>query len=84
MGRVTPGAFQSTPLGIVAAESGLTPARALLNYRQAKFTQWSHARSKDGQGLEGILTKEGAAVALRRGRQPPSVQETRPRPRGGA
>ena len=38
MGRATLGAFQSTPLGIVTVESGLTPARALLNHRQEGFT----------------------------------------------
>ena len=39
MGRSTLGAFRSTPQGIIAAESGLTPARVLLNRRQARFTQ---------------------------------------------
>ena len=38
MGRVTLGAFESTPVGIVTAESGLAPAKALLNYRQERFT----------------------------------------------
>ena len=33
MGRATLGAFRSTPLGIVASESGHTPARPLLDYR---------------------------------------------------
>ena len=32
MGRATLGAFRSTPLEIVAAESGLMPARALLDH----------------------------------------------------
>ena len=35
--RSTLGAFRSTPRGILAAESGLTPARALLGLRQARF-----------------------------------------------
>ena len=35
MGRATLGAYRSTPLGMVAAESGLVPARALLNHRQS-------------------------------------------------
>ena len=43
MGRATLGAFRSTPLGIVAAESGHTPARPLLDYRQARFAQRLHA-----------------------------------------
>ena len=45
MGRATPlGAFQSMPLGIIAAESGLTPARGLLDHRQAGFTRRLFAR----------------------------------------
>ena len=44
MGRSALGVFRSTPLAIVAAESGHVPARALLNYRQAKFAQRLHAR----------------------------------------
>ena len=35
MGRASLGVRQTTPLGIVMAESGLTPARALLDHRQA-------------------------------------------------
>ena len=65
MGRSTLGAFRSTPLGIVAAESGLTPARALLNFRQARFVQRLYARPKDGQGPEEILDREGAALTTR-------------------
>lgn len=61
MGRSTLGVFKSTPLGIVVAESVLTPARALLNHRQAKFTQRLYARPRDGRGPEEILTREGSA-----------------------
>ena len=39
MGRATLGAYRSTPLGMVAAESGRVPARALLNHRQSRFAQ---------------------------------------------
>jgi hypothetical protein len=39
MGQASLGAFRSTPRGIVAAESGFTPARALLNHRRARFAQ---------------------------------------------
>ena len=60
MGRSTLGAFRSTPLGIVAEESGHIPARALLNYRQARFAQRPHARPRDWEGPEEILTREGA------------------------
>ena len=43
--------FRSTPQGIVAGESGLTPARALLNHRQARFIQRLYARPRDGGGV---------------------------------
>ena len=65
MGRATLGAFRSTPLGIVVAESGLTPARPLLNYRQARFAQRLHARPRDGEGPEEILDREGVAITMR-------------------
>ena len=65
MGRATLGAFGSTPLGIAAAESDAIPARPLLDYRQAKFTQRLHARPKDGEGPEEILDREGAAITAR-------------------
>lgn len=39
MGRATVGAFRTTQLGIVATESTLTPARALLDHRQARYPQ---------------------------------------------
>lgn len=65
MGRATLGAFQSTPLGIVAPESGLTPARAPLNHRQARFTLPLYARPKDGGGPEEILTRERSALTER-------------------
>ena len=62
MGRSTLGVFRPTPLGIVAAESGHTPARALLNCRQARFAYRLHARLKDGEGPEEILEREGSAL----------------------
>ena len=65
MGKAALGAFQSPPLGIVMAESGLTPARALLNHRQARFAQRLYARPADGQGTEEILARERAAVTTR-------------------
>lgn len=39
MGHVALGAFSSTPLGIVIAESKLTLARALLASRHTRFAQ---------------------------------------------
>ena len=39
MGRASRGAFRSAPLGIVAAESKLAPARARFNRRWARFAQ---------------------------------------------
>ena len=65
IGRSTLGAFRSTPLGIVAAESGLTPARALPNHRQAGFTRRLYARPQSGDGPEEILTRERAALIMR-------------------
>ena len=62
-GRATLGVFQSTLLGIVAAESGLTPARALLDPRQARLTQRLLARPRgqgSRQGPEEILIRDFA------------------------
>lgn len=63
--RSTLGAFRSTPQGILAAESGLTPARPLLDYRQARFTHRLQAKPQDGGGPEEILTRESGAVVHR-------------------
>ena len=52
-------------LGIIIAESGLTPARALLSHRQARFSQRLHARPRDGEGPEGILTRDDTVLASR-------------------
>ena len=65
MGRATLGAFQSTPLGIVAAESGLMPARALLDHRQAGFTRRLFARPQGGEGPEEILERRDSALTTR-------------------
>ena len=42
-----------------------TPARALLIHRQVRFAQGLHARPKDRESPEEILTREGAALAPR-------------------
>ena len=65
MGRAILGVSRSTPLGVITAENGHTPARALLNHRQARFAQRLRARPRDREGPE-ILTREGAALTPRR------------------
>ena len=57
MGRAIAGTFQSTPLGIVMAESKLAPAGPLLDFRQVSFTKRLLARPKGHHtshlGIEG-------------------------------
>lgn len=65
MARSTLGAFRSTPQGILAGESGLTPARSLLDYRQARFAQRLLARPQMGGGPEEILERDSGAIANR-------------------
>ena len=47
------------------AESGFTPARALLNHRRAGFAQRLHARPRSGQGPEEILGRENSILTAR-------------------
>lgn len=49
MGRTSLGVLGSMPLRAVAAESGLTPARALLDQQQVRFTQRLLARPRSQQ-----------------------------------
>ena len=67
MGRSTLGAYHSTPRSTVMGESRLT--KALLNHRQARFTQRLYARPRDddgaGDGPGGILTRERSALTAR-------------------
>ena len=65
MGRASLGVRQTTPLGIVAAESGLTPARALLNHTQARFALRLLARPRGGGGQEEIMEKRASALTAR-------------------
>ena len=65
MGKASLGAFRSTPLGTVTAESGLTPARALLSHRQASFARRLHARPRDGDGPGEILERDRSTLATR-------------------
>ena len=64
-GSVHAGGLQIYPQGIIAAESGLTPAQPLLEHRQARFAHRLYARPQGGGGPEEILTREGAAVNTR-------------------
>ena len=80
MGRPTLGAFRSTPLGIVAA----SPARALLDHRQARFI----SDSMPGQGTaraprESSLGRVGAH-RMPWGGNHPSPGERLSKPRSGA
>ena len=59
------GVRQTAPLCIVAAESGLTPARALLDFRQARFALRLMARPENGGGQEEILRKRAAGLTAR-------------------
>ena len=63
--RASLGAFQTTPCGIITAESGFTPARALLNHRRARFAQRLHARLGGGRGPEEILDRENSELTTR-------------------
>ena len=50
---------------MVAAESGLTPARALLDHRQARFALHLMARPRGGGGQEEILERRASALTAR-------------------
>ena len=65
MGRASLGVRQTTPLGMVAAESGLTPARALLNHTQARFALRLLARPRGGGGQEEIMEMRASALTAR-------------------
>ena len=65
MGRASLGVRQTTPLGIVAAESSLNPARPLLDHAQARFALRLMARPRGGGRQEEILEKKGSALAAR-------------------
>ena len=65
MGRASLGVRQTTPLGIVAAESGLTPARALFNHTQARFALRLLARPRGGGGQEEIMEMRASALTAR-------------------
>lgn len=84
--RAALGAFQSTPTGIVAAESRLAPARALLNHRQPIFAQRLPAGPQWHRGLEEIMTRRSDLTGRRRLRVATALQpgETSEMGGGGA
>lgn len=58
MGRATLGVFQSTPTGIVAAESKLhLQGHYWLDYRQARFAQRLPVRPQGHKGPDEIKTR---------------------------
>ena len=57
------GVKETTPLELVITESGLTPARALLDHRQAQFALCLMARPENGGGQEEILEKKSSLTA---------------------
>ena len=63
MSRAALGAFPSTPRGIIMAESGFTPAWALLDHWRARFAQHLIARPQEGQGPEEILDRSADITA---------------------
>ena len=63
--RASLGVRRTAPVGIVAAESGLTPARALLDHWQVRFALSLMARSRGGGGQEGILERRISALTAR-------------------
>ena len=65
MGRAFLGVRRTTPVGIVAAESTLPPARALLDHRQASFALRLLARPRGGGGQEEVSEKRGNGLTAR-------------------
>ena len=57
------GVRRTAPVGIIAAESALPPARALLDHRQARFALRLLARPRGGGGQEEILEKRSGLTA---------------------
>ncbi|KAI5785453.1 hypothetical protein FPQ18DRAFT_309375 [Pyronema domesticum] len=55
MPRGTTGAFKSTPLGALLAESGLTPAVPLLDHRQSRYTQRILRQPEETRGAKEVL-----------------------------
>lgn len=53
------GALQSTHLCIVATKSTLTPARALLDHRQARSDYWSDPRGKGAGDPQAAVRADG-------------------------
>ena len=64
-GQVHTRSLRPTPLGKVTAESRLTPARALLDHRQAGFTRRQFARPQGEEGPEEIVERRDSALTTR-------------------
>ena len=65
MGRAILGAFRSTPLGTIMAESRLAPAKPLPDSRQDRYAQRLMARLTDHGGSEEILAKRRSGAGER-------------------
>lgn len=57
--------LSQTDMADHSTESGLTPAKALLNHHQASFARRLYARPRNGDGPEEVLTRERSALATR-------------------
>jgi hypothetical protein len=72
MARTTTGMFPSTPLGpwMLIAESGLTPAIHLLNYRQSRYAQRLYQNPRSSARPKEIIEgKSQLAETLRKASQ---------------
>jgi flagellar hook-associated protein FlgK len=58
MARATTGMLPSTPLGQLAAESGLAPAIHLLNYRQSRYAQRLYQNPQNSAGRKEIIERK--------------------------
>jgi hypothetical protein len=57
MARGMIGAFPSTSLGPLIAESGLIPAIPLLDHRQSRYAQWIARQPEESKSAKEILLK---------------------------
>lgn len=74
VGRAILGVIRSTPLGVIATESGHTPARELLDRQAPRQTEgWRGARDPHQRGRGSHFTSQGGGL--------PSIR-SRPRSEG--
>jgi hypothetical protein len=70
MTRTTTGMFASRPLGLLDAESDLTPAIHLLNYHHSRYSQGPYQNPQHSAGPKEIIEgKPQLAEALRKASQ---------------